>query len=156
MWLTLLSWKSGICVLFHDAWMGHDSGGCYVTFEVRWEMIIALLICYEILLEHGHGTATKKFKLAHAGTSYQEVTCISSSQQTQLKSPPSQDQPWMALQLIQSTPLSPLPNPSLHAFTSEAQSSESRDELSLLWRSNFWCTNCEYNKVLVYATEVLV
>lgn len=79
-WL-LLPQKSGICVLFHPVWMGHDFGGCYVTFEARWEMIIALLVCYEILLEHGHGTTTKKFKLAHAGTSYREVTCISSSQQ---------------------------------------------------------------------------
>lgn len=60
-------------------------------------------------------------------------------------------------QLMWSKPRSPpKPDPSPHAFTAEARSSENRREPSLPWGQNFWDTDCEDSKVLVYATEVLV
>lgn len=136
--------------------MGLDFRGCYMTFKARWNVITVLLDCYEILLEHGHETATKELKLAHAGTSYPEVTCPFSSQQPDWGPQQNQYQPWVPLpaDVIQTTE-SPQPDPSVHALTAEAQSSEGRHEPSLPWGQNFWDTDCEDSKVLVYATEVL-
>lgn len=134
--------------------MGLDFRGCYMTFKARWNAITVLLGCYEILLEHGHETATKKLKLAHTGTSYQEVTCISSSQQPDWGCQQNQYQPWVPLpaEVIQAME-SPQPDPNLHSFTAEARSSESSHPYHEVQTSGV--QDCEDSKVSVYATEVL-
>lgn len=154
MWLTLLPWKSGICVPSHDVLMGHDFGGCYVTFEVRWEITV-LLVCYEILLEHGHGTATKRFKLAHAGASYREVTCISSSQQPQRGPHQARINHRQPSSWYDPSHWAPYSAPAF--MPSRLSLSHQRAEVSHpCGEVQTSGAQTEYNKVLVYPTEVLM
>lgn len=157
MWLTPFHGKvesvfcfmmSGWALILEDVtWLSRP--------DETWNVITVLLGCYEILSEHGHETATKKLKLAHTGTSYQEVTWTSSSQQPDWGR---QQKPvsTMGTSSSWSDPSHGVPTtrPQPHAFTAEAQSSESRHEPSLPQGPNFWNTDCEDSKVLVYATEV--